>query len=56
MVKETGKSMAEQLHKVAEEASNHVSKNTFCCEILYKCFLYSLPQVSLETETSHLIK
>jgi len=55
MVQETGKAMAEQLHKVAEEASNRVNKNIFHSEILHKPLLYTLSQVSMETETSHLI-
>jgi hypothetical protein len=54
MVQETGKAMAEQLHRVAEEASNHVNKNTFNSEIVHKPNLYTIPQVFLET--SHLIK
>jgi hypothetical protein len=48
--------MAEQLHKVAEEASNHVNRNIFHSEILYKPLLYTLSQVSMETETSNLIQ
>jgi hypothetical protein len=39
MVQETGKVMAEQLQKVAEEASNHVNKNIFHSEILHKPLL-----------------
>jgi len=56
MVQETGKTMAEQLHTVAEEASNCVNKNIFHSEILHKPLLYTLSQVSKETETSHLIQ
>lgn len=56
MVQETGKAMAEQLHKVAEEASNCVNKNIFHSEILHKPLLHTLSQVCMETETSHLIQ
>ena len=56
MVQETGKAMAQQLHRVAEEASNHVNKNIFHSEILNKNLLYTLAEVSMETETRHLIK
>lgn len=56
MVQETGKAMAEQLHKVAEEASNHVNENIFHSDILHKPLLYTLSQVSMETGTHHLIQ
>jgi len=56
MVQETGKAMAEQLHRVAEEASNRVNKNIFHSEILHEPLLYTLSQVSMKTETSHLIQ
>jgi hypothetical protein len=41
MVKETGKAMAEQLYKVAEDVSNHVKVHFFnCSEMIQKtCYL-----------------
>jgi hypothetical protein len=48
MVKNTGKAMAEQMHKVAEEVSGHASKNIFnCSKTLQKMFslYHSIHQV-----------